>query len=109
MSRWNVRKNSIELSIDVPSDIGDCGICHQPFCRLSDSDDACCRTMTKVSCCQHPICCRCLHKISILFTCERGYKSVVCTCPFCRRLARVGASDAFLGVSTKKCKSCSEK
>ena len=108
LGRKNIGKNCVEFSIDVPGECGECGVCHNSFCAMSDTDDACCRCSSRTSCCQNPVCCHCLVKMSLLFTDERGFKSIICKCPFCRRMCRLSASDSFLGVNKKKCASCEE-
>lgn len=75
---------------------------------MSDTDEACCRCASRTSCCHHPVCCHCLFKMSLLFADDRGHKSVICKCPFCRRMCRLSAGDSFLGVSKSKCRSCEE-
>lgn len=106
-SQQAVNRTFIELEIplEITSHHGlSCTVCCNNFCCTQ----SCPHSMTRVSCCQAPICCKCLLKLAKRCTCTSDCEQVVAHCPFCRGICSLRSLDMFLGYCRKKCRTCSE-
>lgn len=106
MSEQRPSEAVIEVSIpmryfDGEQQDPDCAICAHAMCR----DGRCSLTVTKLSCCDQPLCCGCFAKILKRCRCAADCTAVVGNCPFCRDMCRADAVSLF-HARVSACRKC---
>ena len=100
--------SSLRISLvceDAEDAPAQCHFCAETFCSNHADVDICRRGLTYVTCCSHALCCACLARQAEKCPCEDDCEQVVCVCPFCRKISRVGALDLFRS-GKPACKAC---
>lgn len=98
---------TIEIELPHASHTTDdmtCPICAESFCAR----ETCGRSPTALKCCDQPVCCTCIARVSKRCTCTSNCAAVIAYCPYCREISPVTSLDIFLGVKGGVCKECTD-